>query len=40
MTQEGFNRKLTTIFSADAVGYSRLTVAASSSPIRTIELYP
>ena len=39
MTQEGFKRKLTTIMSADAVGYSRLMGDDEASTVRTIELY-
>ncbi len=39
MTQEGFKRKLTTILSADAVGYSRLMGDDEAATVRTIELY-
>ena len=39
MTREGFNRKLTTIFSADAVGYSRLMGDDEAATVRTIQLY-
>jgi adenylate cyclase len=39
MTQESFKRKLTTIFSADAVGYSRLMGDDEAETVRTIERY-
>ena len=39
MTQEGFKRKLTTILSADAVGYSRLMGDDEAATVKTIELY-
>ena len=47
MTQDGFKRKLTSIFSADAVGYSRLmgedeaaTVHTLTSFRNVISIYP
>ena len=36
---DGFNRKLTTIFSADASGYSRLMGADEAATVQTIELF-
>ena len=39
MTQEGFKRKLTSIFSADAVGYSRLMEDDEEATVRTITSY-
>ena len=36
MTQEGFKRKLTSIFSADAVGYSRLMGDDEAATVRTL----
>ncbi len=39
MPQEGFKRRLTTILSADAVGYSRLMGDDEAATVRTIELY-
>jgi len=36
MTEEGFKRKLTSIFSADAVGYSYLMGDDESATVRTI----
>ena len=39
MTQEGFKRKLTVIFSADAVGYSRLMGEDEAATVRTITSY-
>ena len=39
MTQEGFKRKLTAIFSADAVGYSRLMAEDESATVKTIATY-
>jgi adenylate cyclase len=39
MSQSAFNRKLTTIFSADAAGYSRLMGADEAATVQTIELY-
>ncbi len=39
MAQEGFKRKLTTIFSADVAGYSRLMGEDEAATVRTIELY-
>lgn len=39
MIQEGFKRKLTTIFSADVAGYSRLMGEDEAATVRTIELY-
>jgi adenylate cyclase len=39
MTQEGFKRKLTSIFSADAVGYSRLIGDDEAATVRTLTSY-
>jgi len=39
MAQKGFKRKLTTIFSADVAGYSRLMGEDEAATVRTIELY-
>jgi adenylate cyclase len=39
MTQEGFKRKLTAIFSADAVGYSRLLAEDEAATVKTIASY-
>ncbi len=39
MATEGFKRKLTTILSADAVGYSRLMGEDESATMRTLETY-
>ena len=39
MTQEGFKRKLTAIFSADVVGYSRLMQDDEDSTIRSLTNY-
>jgi adenylate cyclase len=39
MTQEGFKRKLTSIFSADAVGYSRLMGEDEAATVRTLTFY-
>ena len=39
MTQEGFKRKLTSIFSADAVGYSRLMGDDEAATVRTLTSY-
>jgi adenylate cyclase len=39
MSQEGFKRKLTSIFSADAVGYSRLMGDDESATVRTLTSY-
>ncbi|MEJ2165844.1 MAG: adenylate/guanylate cyclase domain-containing protein, partial [Desulfobacterales bacterium] len=39
MTQEGFKRKLTSIFSADAVGYSRLMAEDEAQTVKTIASY-
>jgi adenylate cyclase len=39
MTQEGFKRKLTSIFSADAVGYSRLMGEDETATVQTITSY-
>ena len=36
MAQEGFKRKLTSIFSADAVGYSRLMGEDEAATVHTI----
>jgi len=39
MTQEGFKRKLTAIFSADAVGYSRLMADDEAKTVKTLKSY-
>jgi adenylate cyclase len=39
MAQEGFKRKLTTIFSADVVGYSRLMEDKEEATIQTLNTY-
>jgi len=39
MAQEGFKRKLTTIFSADVVGYSRLMEDNEEATIQTLNAY-
>ena len=39
MTTEGFRRKLTAIFSADAVGYSRLMGEDEEATVRTLTAY-
>jgi len=39
MAQEGFKRKLTAIFSADVVGYSRLMGDDEASTVRTLNAY-
>ena len=39
MTQEGFKRKLTSIFSADAVGYSRLMGEDEAATVRILTSY-
>ena len=39
MTQEGFKRKLTSILSADAVGYSRLMGDDEAATVRTLTSY-
>ena len=39
MSAGGFNRKLTTIFSADAVGYSRLMGKDEAATVKTITAY-
>ena len=39
MAQEKFKRKLTTIFSADVAGYSRLMQDDESGTIKTLEAY-
>jgi TolB-like protein/class 3 adenylate cyclase len=39
MTKEGFKRKLTTIFSADVVGYSRLMEDNEEATIQTLNTY-
>jgi adenylate cyclase len=36
MTNEGFKRKLTAIFSADAAGYSRLMAENEAATVKTI----
>jgi len=39
MTQEGFKRKLTSIFSADVAGYSRLMGDNEAATVKTLENY-
>ena len=39
MANEGFKRKLTSIFSADAVGYSRLMEDDEEATVRTLTSY-
>ncbi len=39
MSQDSFKRKLTTIFSADVAGYSRLMGNDESATVRTLEVY-
>jgi adenylate cyclase len=39
MVQKGFKRKLTAIFSADAVGYSRLMAEDEAATVKTIATY-
>ena len=39
MTEEGFKRKLTTIFSADVVGYSRLMEDNEELTVQTLNTY-
>ena len=39
MATEGFNRKLTAVFSADVVGYSRLMGEDEAATVRTLEDY-
>jgi adenylate cyclase len=39
MAEEGFKRKLTTIFSADVVGYSRLMEDNEEATIQTLNAY-
>ena len=39
MASEGFKRKLTSIFSADAVGYSRLMGEDEAATVRTLTSY-
>jgi tetratricopeptide (TPR) repeat protein len=39
MSQEGFKRKLTSIFSTDAVGYSRLMGEDETATVRTLTSY-
>lgn len=39
MADAGFKRKLTTIFSADAAGYSRLMGQDIAATVRTITVY-
>jgi len=39
MADEGFKRKLTAIFSADAVGYSRLMAEDESATVKTVASY-
>ena len=39
MAEESYKRKLTTIFSADAVGYSRLMEADEAATVKTITAY-
>ena len=39
MNTEGFKRKLTAIFSADVVGYSRLMGEDEAATVKTLETY-
>jgi len=39
MAEEGFKRKLTAVFSADVVGYSRLMGADEAATVKTLETY-
>jgi len=39
MTTEGFKRKLTTMFSADVAGYSRLMGEDEAATVQTLEAY-
>ena len=39
MAEEGFKRKLTAVFSADAVGYSRLMAEDEAATVKTIATY-
>ena len=39
MTGEDFKRKLTAVFSADVVGYSRLTAGDEAATVKTLETY-
>ena len=39
MAEEGFKRKLTAVFSADVVGYSRLMGADEDATVKTLETY-
>ncbi|UCG65813.1 MAG: adenylate/guanylate cyclase domain-containing protein, partial [Deltaproteobacteria bacterium] len=39
MTTEGFKRKLTTMFSADVAGYSRLMGEDEAATVKTITTY-
>jgi adenylate cyclase len=39
MTEEGFQRKLTAIFSADVEGYSRLMGEDEEATVRTLTAY-
>ena len=39
MADEGFKRKLTTILSADAVGYSRIMADDEAATVKTIAAY-
>ncbi len=39
MAEKGFKRKLTSIFSADAVGYSRLMAEDEAATVKTIATY-
>jgi adenylate cyclase len=39
MAPEGFKRKLTAVFSADVVGYSRLMGEDESATVKTLEMY-
>ena len=39
MADEGFKRKLTAIFSADAVGYSRLMAEDEAATVKTMASY-
>jgi len=39
MTEEGFKRKLTTMFSADVAGYSRLMAEDETATVKTLKAY-
>jgi adenylate cyclase len=39
MAVEGYNRKLTAVFSADVAGYSRLMGEDEAATVKTLEAY-